>query len=62
MLHYFLKSGYDIRNVQELLGYSDVKTTIIYAHVLNRGSSGVRGPVDGLWKEGFYTGPHNMLG
>jgi len=53
MLHYFLKSGYDIRNVQELLSHSDVKTTMICTHVLNRGPPGVRSPVDGLWKEGF---------
>jgi integrase len=62
MLHYFLKSGYDIRNVQELLGYSDVKTTMIYTHVLNRGPSGARSPADGHWKEGFFAGPYNMPG
>jgi hypothetical protein len=56
------ESGYDIRNVQELPGHSDVKTTMIYTHVLNRGPSGVRSPVDQLWKEGFYAGPHNMPG
>jgi hypothetical protein len=38
----------DIRAVQELLGYRDVKTTMIYTHVLNRGPAGVRSPVDGL--------------
>jgi hypothetical protein len=43
---HLLAGGYDIRTVQELLGNSDVRTTMICTHVLNRGGRGVRSPAD----------------
>ena len=43
---HLIEDGYDIRTVQELLGHKDVRTTMVYTHVLNRGGRGVKSPLD----------------